>query len=121
MFMTKEAILFRLLGDAGLEAVRLDEYLKIFASNDGLPRPGVKSIPVNPDVAHVDSRVTERLTEEGMLKPYLDGYVITSKGIEFVNDGGYSKQLLYKKAGRLNFWLSLLAVAISTAAFFRSC
>lgn len=108
-------------GDAWLEAVRLDEYLKVFTTNDGKPIPKVRNMVPSPSVVHIEERVTERLLEEGMLKIYYDGYVITSKGMEFITDGGYKKQLLYRKASRLSVWLSIAAVLISIASFIRSC
>ena len=114
---TKYKLSIRLFGSAGMEAFYLDSMLEAF--KDGRIRD-LTSICRTHSVANIEDRVFERLIDENYIKAIGHCYQITSVGLSFISEGGYTSKLIYNKLSKISVWFSLIALITSLIAFIRS-
>ncbi|GHT04850.1 hypothetical protein AGMMS49525_11600 [Bacteroidia bacterium] len=114
--MNKNKFYIKIFGEKMLEAYFADALLKAYY--DGEPRPDYKSISGN--MVWVESRIIQLLLDNNFLKPFDNGYIITSTGRMHLDKGGYVGEYISAKTNRLAFWLGVFATAISIFAFVRT-
>lgn len=110
----KDKILVKIYGSDYLEFYFIDSALSIF--EDGKPRIDLPN--ATGDIAWINSRVMEYLTDNGYLETFGNGYVITSTGKMFLNNGGAREEFIQHKLNKITFVLSIVATVIAIISFF---
>lgn len=114
-----ESLFFHIFKDSAIEAIMLDSYLNLFA--DGVPKQDVPSME-GEDVWN-QIRIDRKLMDDKYLLPwgkYGTGRIISSEGMAFIKDGGYKKELFYRKIIRLNAWICTLSFLLSLISLYFS-
>ncbi len=115
----QEKIFLVIFKDSAVEAIMLDNYLSLFA--DGIPKQDVPSME-GEDVWN-QIRIDRKLSDDKFLLPwgkYGNGRVISSEGMAFLKDGGYKRELFYRKISRLNTWICTLSFLLSLISLYFS-
>lgn len=115
----KERLLMKVFKDSAIEAIMLDNYLSLFA--DGIPKPEVKSM--EGEEVWDQIRIDRKLMDDKYLLPwgqYGTGRIISSEGMAFIKDGGYKRELFYRKISRLNTWICTLSFLLSLVSLYFS-
>ena len=100
-------LLFSLYGADYIEAYRLDSFLKIFL--DEQPR----CLGSLAGTLKEHDRVLDKLIRDGYLKENDGMYEITSEGLLFYGEGGYSARFLTAKRASISFWISIVSIIIA--------
>ena len=110
-------IYLKVVGKDGMESFYLDSFLSILREHG----EGINNIPkFSGNIAYTQQRIESKLLKDGYIERLeVDGgFKITSDGMLHLENGGYRKEMLYKKLNRLSFWFSLLATILSIVAIF---
>lgn len=110
----KVKILFGLYGSEYMEAYRLDSLLEVFSDEE------IRDLSTIANQSKEHDRVIEKLVKDGYLKIYDTWYEITSEGLLFYGQGGYTNQFLLPKRSKWSFVISIVSVLIATVSFFIS-
>ena len=65
-------------------------------------------------------RVYNKLISDGYIERIGDRLRITSDGLLFLGEGGYTSRYLKSKRASVSFWISILAIIIAMASLFVS-
>ena len=65
-------------------------------------------------------RVYNKLLSDGYIERIGDELRITSDGLLFLGEGGYTNRYLKNKRAGVSFWLSILAIVVAIASLFVS-
>lgn len=65
-------------------------------------------------------RVYNKLLSDGYIERIGDKLRITSDGLLFLGEGGYTSRYLKSKRSSVSFWISILAIIIAIASLFVS-
>lgn len=110
----KTKILFEIYGSEYMEAYRLDSMLKVFSDEK------IRDFNRMVEQPKEHERIFHKLVKDGYLKNYDAYYEITSEGLLFYGQGGYTNQFLSTKRSQWSFIISIISVIIAIASFFFS-
>lgn len=110
----KVKILLELYGSEYMEAYRLDSILKIF-SDEKIREPYITTRQ-----SQEEERVFDKLIKDGYLLKHDTCYEITSEGLLFYGQGGYTNQFLLSKRANWSFIISVISALIAIISFFIS-
>lgn len=116
---TLENIFWIMYKDSSMEAIMLDNYLELFA--DGKPKMDVPSM--EGEEVWNQIRIDRKLMNDKYLLSWGKngtGRIISSEGMAFIKDGGYKKELFYRKISRLNTWICTLSFLLSVLSLYFS-
>ena len=101
-----------LFGDSYLEVYRLDTMLESFIDTKCRDYGWVLK-DNNQDIF----RITSRLIKDGYLERSGNDVRITSEGLVFLAEGGYTRHFIEAKRNGASFWISLVSIALAVASF----
>ena len=107
-------ILYKLYGAEYIEAYRLDSILEVFTDEK------IRDISTVTEQPQGHERVFDNLIRDGYLKQSGTCYEITSEGLLFYGQGGYTNQFLLSKRANWSFIISVISAIIAIASFFIS-
>ena len=110
----KTKILYKLYGSEYIEAYRLDSILEAFLDEK------IRDISIITEHPKGHERVFDKLVRDGYLKQSGTCYEITSDGLLFYGQGGYTNQFLLSKRANWSFIISVISAIIAIASFFIS-
>ncbi len=108
----KDRILFKLYGAKYMEAYKLDSMLEIFSDEK------VRDLSLLTTNKPIESdRIITKLINDGFLDISGSYHKITSEGLLFYGQGGYTHQFLVSKRSNWSFVISVISVIIAIASF----
>lgn len=101
-----------LFGSSFLEVYRLDSMLESFIDTRERDYDWILR-DKNQDVF----RIINRLLKDGYLEKDGNAVRITSEGLVFLSEGGYTHHFIETKRSGASFWISLISIALAVASF----